>query len=231
MPTAVHAARLYARVMRLPRRKGAHSQSVPPGLRLESVRFDTVGLTRRPEHTPYECYWRGKNLGVSQHWFPSPPDVVSLEEGGIRGMYEALLAEQGGVDGRPPRLLDVALHREMPAPVIGTLIRGVMPDDDRSTFLGALTVLLADCSWVIKAQSSEGAITGVREALAFDRLLGEQGGAGQSIEETTSVFDPYDEQWDSDEADPLTAVRRSMARTLASLEVDPEVTRAPPFGS
>ena len=146
--------------MRIPRRKGATSRSGLQGLGLESVRFDTSGLTRRPDQTPYERYWLGPNVGISQHWFPSEPEVVSLEEGEIRGMYQALLAEQGEVDGRTPRLLDVAVYREAPVPVVGTLIRGVMPDGDRYTFIGALTLLLAECSWVVKAQSSEGPITG-----------------------------------------------------------------------
>jgi hypothetical protein len=215
--------------MRIPRRKGATSRSGLKGLGLESIRFDTAGLTRHPDHTPYEQYWLGPNVGISQHWFPSPPEVVGLEEGEIRGMYQTLLAEQGEVDGRAPRLLDVAVHRETPVPVVGTLIRGVMPD--RYTFIGALTLLLAECSWVVKAQSSEGPITGMREALAFDRFAREQGVPGQSMEEMMSVFDPYEEQWDLDQQDPLTAVRQWMVSILASLEVDPEVGRATPFGS
>lgn len=46
-----------------------------------------------------------------------------------------------------------------------------------------------------------------------------------------SVFDPYEEQWDLDHQDPLTAVRQTMISILASLEVDPEVEGATPFGS
>jgi hypothetical protein len=71
----------------------------------------------------------------------------------------------------------------------------------------------------------------MREALAFDRFAREQGVPGQSMEEMMSVFDPYEEQWDLDQQDPLTAVRQWMVSILASLEVDPEVGRATPFGS
>ena len=216
--------------MRILRGKGATSRSGPEGLRLESVRFDTAGLTRHPDQTPYERYWLGPNVRISQHWFPSPPEVVSLEEGEIRGMYQELLAKQGEVDGRAPRLLDVAVSRVTPMPVVSTLIRGVMPDEDGYTFIGALTLLLAECSWVIKTQSSEGPITGMREALAFDRIAG-QSVPGHSVEEMMSVFDPYEERWDLDHQDPLTAVRQSVVSILASLEVDPEVGRATPFGS
>lgn len=97
-------------------------------------------------------------------------------------------------------------------PVVCTLIRGVVPGDDCYSFIGALTLPLAQCSWVIKVQSSEGPITGIREALAFQRFSKEQRPSGQSIEELASIFDPYDELWDSD-------------------QVDPEVRRAAPFGS
>jgi hypothetical protein len=169
-------------------------------------------------------------LVLTENWFPIPPDLPSLKEDEIQVMYDALLAEQSGPDDRTARLLDLAVHRETPVPAVSTLIRGAMPDVHRYVFIGALTLPLAECSWVIKAQSAEGTITGVRETLAFARFSREQRLSNQSIEGLMSVFDPYDEQWDSDLDDPLTSVRQSMKVVLASLEVDPEVRQAAPFG-
>jgi hypothetical protein len=93
--------------------------------------------------------------------------------------------------------------------------------------VAAVTLALAQCSWVVKALSSEGQTTGVRETLAFHRFSREY--PELSIEERTSLFDPYDARWDSDENDPLTLIRRSTDRLLASLEVDPEVRKVEPF--
>jgi hypothetical protein len=217
--------------MRLPGRKGPNPRSGRSGPGLDSVRFDTLGLTRQPDPAPTDRYWLGPSLGISLHWFPEPPELPSLEEDELRGLYEALLTGQGEVDGRTPRLLDLAVHRETPVPAVCTLIRGVMPGDDRYSFLSGITLPFATFSWVIKAQCSEGSPTGLREALAFDRFCSEQRLTSQSIEDLTSLFDPYDELWDSDKQDPLTSVRQTQAAILASLEVGPEVSQATPFGS
>ncbi len=168
-----------------PRKKAA-----PEDLGLESIRFDTLGLTREPEEASNERDWFGPNLWLAQHWFPIPPDFPSLKEEEIRRTYEAPLGDQGDVDGRTPRLLHVAVHRETPVPTVCTLIRGVVPGDDRYSFIGGLTLPLAGCSWVIKVRSSEGPITGVREALAFHRFSKEQPLPDQSIEELASTFNP-----------------------------------------
>lgn len=103
-------------------------------------------------------------------------------------------------------------------PVVYTLIRIVGPGDDRYGFVGALTLPLAVCSWVVKVESYEVGTTGVRETLAFHRFSKES--PELSFDERTSLFDPYDVRWDSDSNDPLTVVRQSTDRVLATLEVD-----------
>jgi hypothetical protein len=216
--------------MKVPWKRSSNGRPGIEKFGLDSVRFDTLGLTRESDEAPNERYWTRPGLVLSEHWFPIPPDMPSLKEEEIRAMYEEMLADQLEIDGRTARLLAVAVHRETPVPSISTLIRGVAPDGDRYFFIGAITLPLAECSWVIKAQSGEAGMTGVRESLAFVRFSKEQRLAGQSIEEIRSIFDPYDEQWDTDQYDePLTSVRQSLKRIFASLEVDPEVLQAAPF--
>ena len=142
-------------------------------------------------------------------------------------MYEAALGAQPGVEGRTPRLLHLAVSRETPVPVVQTLIRIVGPGDDRYGFVGAVTLLLAKSSWVVKVESYEVGVTGVRETLAFHRFSTER--PDLSFDERTSLFDPYDARWDSDQDDPLTVVRQSTEKVLASLDVDPEVRQATQF--
>jgi hypothetical protein len=214
--------------VRLTRKTGRNGDSEARGLGLDSVRFDTLGLAPDPDEEPDCRYWLGPNLMLSENWFPIPPDLPSLQEKEIRALYDVLLGEQQpDTHGRTPRLLHIAVHHETPVPVVLTLIRVVVPGDRRYSFVGSITLPLAECSWVVKVQSSEGGTTGVRETLAGARFR--RANPDLSIEEMRSRFDPYDAHWDSDESDPLTLVRRSTDRLLASLEVDPEVRKAQPF--
>jgi hypothetical protein len=210
--------------MRFIRSSGKGRGLVSEIMGLDTVRFDTLGLTRQPDEAPNHRYWLGPALGLSENWFPIPPDMPSLNKDAIRAMYNKLLGDRQDADGRTARLLDVAVKRESVVPAVCTLIR--LPDDNRYSFVGAITLLLAECSWVIKVQSSEGGVTGVREALAFHRFSGEN--PELSIDERLSTFDPYDEQWDFDD-EPLTSVRQAQKIVLASLQFDAVVFQASPF--
>jgi hypothetical protein len=206
------------------RRNGGGRRPISQRMGLDSVRFDTLGLTRQPDQEPNHRFWLGPGLGLSENWFPIPPDMPSLDDGEIRAMYEEHLGDQQDADGRAPRVLEVVVTRHYDVPAVCTLLR--LPDDDRYTFIGAITLLLAECSWVLKIQSSEGGMTGIREALAFHRFSGEN--PELSIDERLSTFDPYEEQSDFDD-EPLTSVRRAKKNVLASLQFDPEVLKASAF--
>ena len=216
----------YAHRMAFIRRNGSGKRPISERMGLDSVRFDTLGLSRQPDEEPNHRFWLGPGLGLSENWFPIPPDMPSLDEDEIRAMYDGLLGDRQDADGRSPRVLDVAVNRENVIPAVCTLFR--LPDDNRYTFVGAITLLLAECSWVIKLQGSEGGITGVREALAFHRFSGEN--PELSIDERLSTFDPYDELWDFDD-EPLTSVRRAKRRILDSLQFDAAVLQASTFDS
>ena len=137
--------------MKLPRRRDRSSKAEIGGLGLDSIRFDTLGLTRRPDVAPNHRYWLGANLGLGEYWFPGPPDPLTLDEDEIRATYEGLMGAPADADGLTPLLLHIAVHLETPVPVVCALTR--LPDDHRYTFVGAITVLLTECSWVIKVQS------------------------------------------------------------------------------
>jgi hypothetical protein len=213
--------------MKRPWKKGASSQRVASGLGLESIRFNTLGLTRQPDEELNERYWLGPNLMLSENFFPIPPDFPSLQEDEIRTTYQAWLGGQRpDAEGRTSRLLHLSVDREMPVPAIFTMMRTVVPGNDRYSFVGAITLPLAECSWVIKVQSDEGPTTGIRETLAGARFRRE---IRHLPENEQPSFDPYEEQWDLDEGDPLSEVRQSMKMVLESLEVGPEVREAKPF--
>ncbi len=211
--------------MQLFRKRGGSPDGTAFGL--DSIRFDTLGLAREPDEEPDSRYWLGQNLLLSENWFSIPPDFPSLDEHEIRATYDAALEAQPGVEGRTPLLLHLAVRHETPVPVVQTLIRIVGPGDDRYGFVSAVTLPLAECSWVVKVESYEVGMTGVRETVAFHRFSEER--PDLSFDERTSLFDPYDVHWDSDQDDPLTVVRQSTDSVLASLDVDPEVRQAAQF--
>lgn len=214
--------------MKRPWRRIPHSQPATTHLGLESIRFDTLGLSPQPDEDMNERCWLGPRLMLLENFVPIPPDFPSLEEDEIRTTYHAWMESQPpDAQGRRPRLLHLAVRRETPIPAVATLLRMVAPGDNRYSFVGAVTLPLADCSWVIKVQCDEGNPTGFRETLAGARF---RQANGDSPEEEWPRFDPYDEQWDQDPPDPLTEVRRSTNRVLESLEVDPEVRQAKRFG-
>jgi len=215
--------------MRLPWKGDGNAGGETGGLGLDSIRFDTLGLIMQPDTAPNEREWRGTNLVLSEHWFPIPPDLPSLQVDELRTTYEEALMGPPQIGGRTPRLLHLAVHRELPLPAVCTLIRLVPPRGHGFFFASAITLPLAESSWVIRALSSEGQLTGVREALAGARFLREHRLQGASAEELLSGLDPYEAKWDLDENDPLTLVRHSISRILSSLEIDPRALYEPSF--
>ena len=161
-------------------------------------------------------------------WHPTPPDWPSLNEEELRDAYCAYVAESN-TDGQQARALSLTVHRDTPLPAVCTLTQVKNSGDHGYAYVGVITLVLAECWWAIKVQSSEGSVTGMREAVAFDRFLREHTDSEQSIDDLASGFDPYDAQWDSDLQDSLTVVRRSMYRVLDSLEVDPGARQGTPF--
>ena len=233
MAATLHSLQLRSTLARVKRgawKRGSSSKAPTEGLGLESIRFDTLGLNRDPDEPLNERYWLGPNLMLSEHWFPIPPDLPSLQEDEIRGIYDGIHGpQQPDADGRTHRLLHVSVHHETPVPVVCTLIRVVVPGNQWYSFVGAVTLPLAVCSWVIKVQSDELLPTGIRETLAGARYMRENRTPESSIEDLLSHFDPYDSRWDTDDRDPLTLVRRSINKVLASLDVDLRVRHGSPF--
>jgi hypothetical protein len=104
-------------------------------------------------------------------------------------------------------------------------------------FSAALTLPLAECSWVVSVQAAEPDTIGIREAIALDAFLRGQGAAGEpqdkrsaeSLEETMVRFDPYQSRWDGLVDDPLTNVRTHITAVEQSLALRPEVCDQSPF--
>jgi hypothetical protein len=134
------------------------------------------------------------------------------------------------------KLIDVAVARDTPVPIVRTIVR--LPLPDRYVYAASLTLPLAECSWVVSVQAAEPGMTGIREAIALDSFLRGQGPAGEqhekpsadeSLEETMARFDPYQPRWDGLVDDPLTTVRKHITQVEQSLALRPEVLDQAPF--
>ncbi len=193
-------------------------------LGLDSISFDTLGLDLMSGDAGSRI-WQGNGIALSEHFFPIPPDFPSLEVEDLRRTY-------GGDSPAPPghdrtlRIIELGVMRQEPLPIVRVLWR--LPMSDWYAFLGALTLPLAGCSWVVKAQANEGNPTGLREALAFDAALGQH--PGRSLEDVQREFDPYDSRWDDlYPNDPLTDVRRVLRTVQESLQYRAEVAEQTAF--
>jgi hypothetical protein len=115
-------------------------------------------------------------------------------------------------------------------------------------YVGSLTFPFAEFSYVIKVQCAEFGVSGMRDAIVMDKLMGE--GAVSLDPETKAISgwsgDPYDagfkanllchksdlESYDADFPDhPLTEMRKHLASIQASVKADDSVMRSLPFSA
>lgn len=209
----------------LRRRDKSAPKQRDPRIGLDTISFDTFAWPLESDDGEARV-WFGDDVLLSEHFFALPPDLTSMDSADLRDLYERLLAEAGG-DGEDNRTsLILEIESDPTLPVVRTLFR--LPLPDRYTFIGSLTVPLAECNWVIRLQAFEGSLTGVREALAFNQAHREHGDG--SFEELLGSFDPYDRRWDGIvPGDPLTTVRKYLDRVQASVQCRPEFYDRTPF--
>ena len=225
------------------------------GLGLDSITFETFGLTPGPGDAGTR-QWQGEGMLLSAHFFPVPPDLPSLDPQEIRVVYEGLESSGGAprrgrlfrrsvsrspFENRTTRVIDVSVARDGPIPIVRVILR--LPLPDFYVYSAALTVPLAECSWVIKVQAAEEGVTGIRETVAVEEFFRERDAKGESVRfppmpDSTGVrrlddlmpgFDPYEARWDGLVDDPLSRVRRHIVLVEQSLAFAPEVFEEKPF--
>jgi hypothetical protein len=215
----------------LRRRPKSKPKRLDPRLGLDTVSFETFGWPLESDDGESR-FWVGDGIALKESFLTDAPDYPSLDKQDLREAYERTYANLiGRMDDRDWQLKAVVLEVDVDqrVPVVRELIRLPLSlvSDSGIGFGGALTVPLADCSWYIGLQAREGGITGIREAVAFDRAVQERG--ERSTDEIFESFDPYDRRWDDIVPDPLSAVRSHLDRLQASIECGPEFYEQTPF--
>ncbi|MEM7246242.1 MAG: hypothetical protein AAF533_12915 [Acidobacteriota bacterium] len=167
--------------------------------------------------------WRfedGDAVGI--YLFDIEPDLPRghSDVAGFLGAHREGIASSGAT------LLESDLLRRHELPMLRTVVSIPQEPSGRS-FLGALTLPFRDFSFVVKVQCAEHGMTGMREAILYDRSL------AQADEETgeAAPFDPHDPMHDVEFPDhPLSRARRHLAKVETNLRVAPELHDSAPFG-
>ena len=122
--------------------------------------------------------WRGKEVVLSEHFFPFPPDLPSLDLEELRLVYEGtgrcsdqplrrkrrfLRSAPASSDPvRTTKVIELAVVWGTSLPIVRVVLRVPLPD--RYAFVASLTLPLAECSWVVKVQAVDPDTTGARRS-------------------------------------------------------------------
>lgn len=177
--------------------------------------------------------------GFSINYFPKVPDIEAdvSDALALRAFYRAA-AESSGV-----AMLEVDPTRIAGLPAVRTILKARLQPTGFA-FIGSYTLPFADCSYVLKCQSVERGVTGMREAAVLvmqtvPMPMDEQ--TGKLIGWEQDPYDPSirgrfmrnradDEQYDAEfPAHPLSRVRRYLKELGEQLDVSPAIAAARPF--
>jgi hypothetical protein len=200
-----------------------------PRVGIRSVSFPTFGWKLHLDQ-PHQRSWGSDDGGavLSVNFFPVPPDLPSLDTTELEGLFGTRRRD----DDSRQLVIELAVQRDRPVPLVRVVTRQRVPEHDRYAFIAALLAPLAQCSWVVKVSRLEGGVTGVRETLAFGEYVRDHPDRLDASGLPDEAFDPYARAWDGkgpDEFDPLSVVRRRSDELASALEFGPEVSEQARF--
>lgn len=176
---------------------------------------------------------------LSAHHFPIAPDIQAdtSDEAAVRSFYR-ITAQRHGL-----ALVEAALVELAGCRAVRVVMKARL-EPRGFAYIGSFTLPFADCSFVLKVQSTERGITGVRETA----VLAMHGDKFEIDEATGTIAgwmqDPYDpthrcefmrnhsddERYDRGFPDhPLTRVRRSLHEITESVTAIPFLRSLKPF--
>lgn len=213
---------------------------------IDSLHFDTTGW-QPGEGTEETLTWTNEQGDdLSLHFFAIPPDIpLPLTDiSGLRNFYREGVTQAGGALVS----MDVISLDDLDS--IRLLLKSPQQPTGM-TYIGSLTLPFADFSYVLRVESPESRITGVREAVLASQFMEARHKVGKmmvEMDEEGRIIgwsqDPYDpsftapvlrsladdEKYDAMFPDhPLSRVRRCLQRLEATITVDPQVRKAKPF--
>jgi len=194
---------------------------------IDSLRFDATGWKYHGETEPGRTrLWETPDRdAISLHFFGMPPNLpaaTTVEE--ISAMYASGLASAGG------KVVECAIDELAGCDALRLLLK-VPQEPSGMMYQGALTVPFRDFSFVIKIQCAEHGITGVREAILFDKRLG--AGEEPNFERLGEPFTGWNpDAPEHDEAfptHPISRLRRLLKVVGDSAVLDEGMSALPKF--
>ncbi|TGE07685.1 hypothetical protein [Hymenobacter fodinae] len=206
---------------------------------IHSLVFETFGWSERQASAELR-EWQHPSIPalLSLHFFDIPPDLPpAADEVKLRQKYrQSLIQQEGGI-------LEVTRSAIEGAPLIRTLFK--LPTNSNGVlYAGSLTIPFKSCSYVIKVQARESGVTGMREAVVANMLLGtdqlkigDDGFIGWAADPYEPTFTAgklmnlaerpeYDIQFPNH---PLTLVRQTLRAIETQIHLPPERIEALPF--
>ncbi|MFD7867480.1 hypothetical protein [Streptomyces sp. NPDC057682] len=168
---------------------------------------------------------------LSLHFFNLPPDLpAALDDGpALRGALTHHIARAGG------GLIEASVKTLGGLPALRQILKLPLPDrPSGQAFIGSFTVPRAGCSTVVKIQTREEGMTGMREAVVMARIGHQDYFRPHPYAPDAQGGLPFHEadhaRWDAEFPDhPLTRVRRTLDTLAQVVTVAPEFAAQPPF--
>ena len=206
---------------------------------LDSVTFDTTGLIPQGDKNGVRVWQTPDGDGVGLYYFPLPPDIeAEINSLSSVSSFYGIQIAAANITGILIDALEIDACR-----VIKMIVR--VPQQPLGiTYVGSFTFPFRDFSFVVKMQCAERGLTGMRESLIMDELLGngeikiDKLGKIEGWEKSLdSVASPA---WKINKAEaieydvkfpnhPLAILRRTLSQIERSIKVSSDVKREPKF--
>ena len=163
----------------------------------------------------------GDAVGI--YFFPLVPDLPQTRS---QDEFAAMYAEMVSAAGA--RIVESELVNLAGIRALRTIIKSPQSPSGM-TYVGSVTIPLANCSYVLKVQCAERGTTGLREAFLLDKKLREGGTVEAALDEIGRIADsPEHDALFPDH--PLTRARKHLEFIASALHVDPRLLSVTPFG-
>jgi hypothetical protein len=168
--------------------------------------------------------WRftdGDAVGI--YFFPLVPDLPhARSQCEFATMYAEMVFAAGA------KIVESELVNLAGVRALRTIIKS-RQSPSGMTYVGSVTIPLANCSYVLKVQCEEHGITGLRETFLLDKKLREGGTVEAALEEIGRSADaPEHDALFPDH--PLARARKHLGFIASALYVDPRLLSVTPFG-
>ena len=186
-------------------------------------------------HSPelhYQGLIEGKRIwqtaygdGVGLYFFPIPPDLPQNMK--TIDTLKEFYAQQ--IQGSPAHIVNCE-RVSIDGVNAVSLILKIPQQPSGMTYIGSLTIPYKQFSYVLKVQCQERGMTGAREAVLFDKLLGQQLISIDENGNITGEWNPdapiYDQEFPEH---PLSRLRAIIHILLQTTHIDDIVKRQPAF--